>query len=242
MVLGEREIVVRMPIDTKKSAELFTYDVGSYPFRSHVVDIFRCDELEELHLRRSDLMPELPLIFETESKTPYHEIFYRAVNVDPSAFRALYRKFVADVVTPIIGEPFIFQYQPSFRVHLPEDKAVHKWHSDGDEDHNHPSGEINFILPVTDCHGTAAVWAESEPNRGDFAPMDLDYGEFVRFDGNRCRHGNQENMTGKTRISLDFRVLPLRFYREPRDANGVSSITSGKKFRLGSYYASFEEV
>ncbi len=231
-----------MRIDTKKSAEIFSYDVDKHPFRPHIANIFGCDELEEIHIRRSELMPELPLVFETESKTPYHETFYRAVNVEPSCFRKLYRTFVADVVTPIIGEPFIFQYQPSFRVHLPEDKAVHKWHSDGDEDHNHPTGEINFILPVTECHGTAAVWAESEPDRGDFAPMELDYGQFVRFDGNRCRHGNQENMTDRTRISLDFRVLPLRLYRERPVGNGISSITSGKKFRLGSYYARFEEA
>jgi hypothetical protein len=226
----------------KKSAETFSFDVDDYPFRRHISEIFRCVDLEEVHLRRADLMPALPLVFETESKTPYHETFYRAVNIEPSSFRRLYRAFVTDVVTPIIGEPFIFQYQPSFRIHLPEDKAVHKWHSDGDEDHNHPSGEINFILPVTECHGTAAVWAESEPDRGDFAPMELDYGQFVRFDGNRCRHGNQENMTGRTRISLDFRVLPLRFYHEPPVGNGTSSITSGKKFRVGSYYARFEEV
>jgi hypothetical protein len=231
-----------MSIDTKKSAEVFSFDVGSYPFRRHVADIFGCDELEEIHIRRRDLMPTLPLVFETESKTPYHEAFYQAVNVEPSPFRRLYRDFVADVVTPIIGEPFIFQYQPSFRVHLPEDKAVHKWHSDGDEDHNHPPGEINFIVPMTECYGTAAVWAESEPDRGDFAPMELDYGQFVRFDGNRCRHGNQENTTARTRISLDFRVLPRRFYHERPVGNGVSSITSGKKFRLGSYYATFEET
>jgi hypothetical protein len=231
-----------MPIDTKKSAEIFTYDVDKHPFRRHIANIFRCDELEEIHIRRSELMPDLPLVFETESKTPYHESFYGAVNTEPSPFRGLYRSFIADVVTPIVGEPFIFQYQPSFRVHLPEDKAVHKWHSDGDQDHNHPTGEINFILPVTECHGTAAVWAESEPDRGDFAPMELDYGQFVRFDGNRCRHGNRENTTGQTRISLDFRVLPVRFYQEEPVGTARSSITSGKKFRLGSYYARFEEV
>lgn len=223
------------------SADVFDYSVEEFPFRDLVAEIFECQNLEEIHHERDDLMPELPLVFETESKTPYHGTFYRAVNAEPSPFRELYRRFVADVITPIVGEPFVFQYQPSFRIHLPGDKAIHKWHYDGDDDHGHPAGEINFILPVTDCQGTAAVWAESEPSRGDFAPMELAYGEFVRFNGNRCRHGNQDNRTGRTRISFDFRVLPARFYSEPPTGDGISSITSGLKFRVGSYYARFEE-
>ncbi|NNE96752.1 MAG: hypothetical protein HKN24_12065, partial [Acidimicrobiales bacterium] len=133
--------------------DIFDFDTTEFPFRRHVANIFECDELEQLHVRRSDLMPQLPLVFETESKTPYHETFYQAVNHDPS-FRELYRSFVAEIITPIVNEPFVFQYQPSFRVHLPEDKAVHKWHNDGDDEHGHPPGELNFILPVTDCYGT----------------------------------------------------------------------------------------
>ncbi len=232
---------MRMSLETTASTEVLGFDVVAYPFRRYVEDIFRCDELEEIHLHRNDLMPTLPLIFETESKTPFHEVFYRSVNREPSRFRRLYRSFVAQVVSELVGEPFVFQYQPSFRIHLPEAKAVHKWHSDGDADHGHPAGEINFILPVTGCHGTAAVWAESEPGRGDYAPMELDIDQFVRFDGNRCRHGNQPNTTGRTRISLDFRILPRRFYREQCAGSDGTSITAGKKFRLGSYYATFEE-
>lgn len=227
---------------TKSPADFFVYDTERFPFRRLITEIFDCESLEDIHHERSDLMPDLPLVFETESKTPFHRTFYSAVNTEPSPLRDMYRTFIADVVTPIIGEPFVFQYQPSFRIHLPEDKAIHKWHSDGDAEHGHPPGEINFILPVTDSRGTAAVWAESEPGLGDFAPMELGYGQFLRFDGNRCRHGNQENLTGCTRISLDFRVLPTRYYDEPPGGDAIESITSGLKFRVGSYYSRFEGV
>ena len=33
--------------------------------------------------------------------------------------------------------------------------------------------------------------------------------EFIVFNGNKCIHGNKLNDTGKTRVSLDFRIIPI---------------------------------
>ena len=52
------------------------------------------------------------------------------------------------------------------------------------------------------------------------------------FNGNKCTHGNLPNRTGKTRISLDFRIMKKSDYKESNN----TSITTGTKFVLGEYY------
>ena len=37
-------------------------------------------------------------------------------------------------------------------------------------------------------------------------------GEFIRFDGNRCWHYTTANDTGATRVSFDFRVVPIELF------------------------------
>ena len=51
-------------------------------------------------------------------------------------------------MSPLIKEPFAYQKTPSFRVQVPNNKAVSLWHTDSDEQHLHPVGELNFILPA----------------------------------------------------------------------------------------------
>ncbi len=41
--------------------------------------------------------------------------------------------------------------------------------------------------------------------------MILDKGECMSFNGNKCSHYNKINKTGKTRLSFDFRILPLNY-------------------------------
>ena len=64
--------------------------------------------------------------------------------------------------------------------------------------------------------------------------VDLDYGEFLVFDP-RCLHATQFNQSELTRISLDFRVLPLEDYeniRYPYRGTGRRRL----EFKRGAYY------
>ena len=63
--------------------------------------------------------------------------------------------------------------------------------------------------------------------------MNLEYGNFICFDGNKCTHGNKKNDTDKTRISFDFRILPYEKYNENYLTGSVST---KKKFLIGEYY------
>jgi ectoine hydroxylase-related dioxygenase (phytanoyl-CoA dioxygenase family) len=127
----------------------------------------------------------------------------------------------------------------------------------------HPPQEINLWLPVCGASGSASMCiagmedgiAVAESLDLDFArladgaqndpalaarcagmsrPVELAYGEFLAFDP-RCLHATQNNETGWTRISLDFRVVPLDDYRAIR----VTYRGTGRRqmlFRQGHYY------
>ena len=66
--------------------------------------------------------------------------------------------------------------------------------------------------------------------------MELKYGEFIIFNGNKCIHGNKLNDTGKTRVSLDFRIIPISNYDQ---YSSKISATSTRKFIVGEYYKLF---
>jgi hypothetical protein len=42
---------------------------------------------------------------------------------------------------------------------------------------------------------------------------ELEFGEFLRFNGNKCTHFTTANDTGQTRVSFDFRAIPLTLYQ-----------------------------
>ena len=71
---------------------------------------------------------------------------------------------------------------------------------------------INILLPLTRCYGTNTMWIESEPYKLDFQPLEGDYGNFWTNNGNVCMHGNKPNVSSVTRMSFDFRIIPLSKY------------------------------
>ena len=188
--------------------KVYTYNIDKYPFKKLIKDLYRVDKLEKLHLERADLLPEEKLKFENEASTKYHKIFYDRLNSNWKEFIILYESFIKIEISKLIDEPLAYQYLPSYRVQIPNEKAVHKWHFDSDDDHKHPYGEINFGVAISKMKNTTAIWAESLPGKKDFLPTEIDYGQFFHFNGNKCTHGNKVNTSNDVRISLDFRILP----------------------------------
>lgn len=215
--------------------KIYTYDTTKFDFRKLLLEHFECDDLQKLHDRHSDWLPKEELSFSEESSTKFHKSFYEKLREPWSEFVKLYRSFIAEQISShVCGDcDFIFQKLPSFRVHLPDEKAIHKVHYDSDEDHRHPLGELNVFLPMTKCLPNNTLWAESEPGKGDFSPMLLSYGEYAIWNGNECAHYNESNTEEKTRVSLDFRLMPTDRY-DPNYSR--ESYTSTTKFLLGDYY------
>lgn len=172
-----------------------------------------------------------------DSITEFHKKFYDKYREGWGEMESWYNDiFIKWVIAPLIDEDFLYQKFPNIRFHLPNNVAVGKTHKDSD--FGHPKFEINFIIPLTESDDTASIWVESEPDKGDFEPMIMRVGELIQFNGNELTHGNKLNLTGKTRVSLDFRVLPISKYN-PNNTN--TSLTKKTKFIEGEYYKLFKK-
>jgi len=57
--------------------------------------------------------------------------------------------------------------------------------------------------------GSNSLFIESRPGAGDFKPVELEYGQVLRFYGNLCQHYSVPNTSPTSRVSCDVRVLSL---------------------------------
>lgn len=226
---------------------LYEYNSETYCFRRLIEELYNIDCLENIHMLREDLSPTEEYLTSpwpfNEGSGNFEKTFYKKLNEPWVEFVSLYENFVYEYLPAIVGEEFIFQKTPNFRIHIPNQKAVNKWHFDADQDHKHPVGEINFIIPITEMRDTNSVWVESSHGLADYAPINFDKSQFCKFNGNMCAHGNKINVTNKSRISFDFRILPMSCY----PPKGLDSNDSGKslwmntKYDIGGYYKKMEK-
>ena len=191
------------------------YNTEKYPFAKIVADFFGVQNLTELHLLDKELCDAENLTQENEAETSFHKKYYEKLNSGWPELTDTFTNFVESEISKIIKGPFLYQTTPSFRVHVPNQTAVSKWHYDSDPNHGHPDWEINIQIALTKAFDTSATWVESVPGLGDYQPMNLESNEYIIFNGNKCVHGNYANKTEDTRVSYDFRVLPCLMYDGP---------------------------
>lgn len=200
------------------STSVLEYNILRFPF-ARLCETF-VGKLTDLH---DDRVTRLRVGAE---KTAFHTQLY-AIG---EPFLSLYRAFVRELLGKD-GGLCLYQAIPSFRVHLPGNVATGNFHKDADFGHSEAS--LNFLVPLTPMRDTASVWLETEPGAADFAPVDMGVGSYLRFHGACLTHGSYPNLTGKTRVSFDFRVLPKATYKD----EGKRSAQTGTPLTLGSYYA-----
>jgi len=198
------------------------YDTNYYNFKEIISNILTVDNLEKIHnIENYDLFTK-----GTDQSTIWHKLYYN--NLDK--FTPLYENFIYEVIRPIFGEEIVYQKIPTFRTQLVNNLGVFEFHKDKTYKHN--QNEINFYLPFTDAYETNTIWVESEEDKGDYKPMNVLYGQVVMWNGCHLTHGNKQNTTQNTRVSSDFRVIPLSKYKE----NDGTSIYTKMKFVVGDYY------
>lgn len=202
------------------------YDTEKYPFKEIVTDMVG-GELSRLHfLRQYDKFER-----KNDQKTIFHKRYYRKFK----ELESLYELFIEEIIQPMHLENIVYQSIPTFRVHMPNNIAVGEWHKDKhyrNQGWAERVGEFNYFLPLTDAFGTNTVWAESKEDRGDFSPIELEYGEMARWDASNLMHGNKENKTGTTRVSVDFRVILDSKYED----SDQTTINTNTAFKVGEYY------
>ncbi len=176
---------------------LFEYDTQKYDFRAWAQSVIGVEHLEKLHEepyptkwsireRSNHYLGRLHQAFTDEFLFMVHQFIYQAVEV----------KF-----GPIVS----YQTKPALRVHLSGCGSISGWHRDKEYGQN-PNAQ-NVWVPFTKVGGNNSLWIESEEGKEDFAPLTLEYGQAVIFDGANLMHGSKENDTDFTRLSTDIRIL-----------------------------------
>ena len=195
--------------------KIYNYDISKHPFMDYFTKLFDEVDLEQLHLKSNDyqdVKEVLNLGYLNDKDTDLHRIFYKDIKSN-DLFKNLYCNFVKDIFAYFYPneEIQIFQSFPSIRIQYMESVVIPP-HYDSDHLSNHPIGEKNFLMPITKMKNTNSIYIESESEKKDFKPIELEYGEIFYFNGNKCTHYNEQNKENKLRISLDFRVILLKDY------------------------------
>jgi len=212
------------------------FDTQDHNFLKSIQALFGVAKLENIHENLGNLRQ---FTMKSNSDTKYHKLFYSRLKNDWPEFEKLYDDFMRGVVYKEVQEEFIYQKWPTLRIHVTNNWATPEYHRDSQEGYNHPLGEINFLLPLTRCYDTNTLWTESASDKGDFAPVKMEWGDLVTFNGSECRHGNKINDTPTSRVSFDFRVLPLRYY----DPTAIKiSQTTNTRFEVGHYYKELKKI
>jgi hypothetical protein len=224
----------------KKHLDTLLFNTEKYNMYSTVENLFQCD-LSKLHTTSTQDYPVLTTdMLGKDSHTEFHKLFYSTLNNGWTELVDKYNLFIKEVISPYLHlNEFLYQKYPTFRIHLPNNTAICIKHYDSDELHKHPKGEINFIYALTDMYDTNTIWVEKMPRLEEFLPIHLKLGECICFNGNICNHVNKINKTGKTRISFDFRILPLNYYNPD---SLLQSVTTQSKYIEGGYYLRFKNT
>jgi hypothetical protein len=208
------------------------YNTGDFPFKDLVRSALNTESLAFIHEQEGFIYLNK---FErkNDQSTHFHKLFYDFARTPE--FTILYLEFIKSVVKPLFGEEVVFQKIPTIRLHFPGNIAVGEFHRDRDYrdlEWAKRVNELNFFLPITDAFRTNTIWAESKEGEEDFGPINAEYGQIVMWDGSNLLHGNKINVEAYTRVSFDFRVMPLSRY-EPSEKG---SINMNSKFGLDGYY------
>lgn len=206
-----------------------SYDTEKYPFRqivSEMLGVWEYDiiQLEDLHtLKHYDL-----LVRENDQSTIWHKRYYERYK---EKFLPTYLELVKELKERFGYKEIIYQLIPTFRVQLANGNlAVGEWHKD--KTYNHTTSEVNFWMPFGHTNEYNTIWMESKEDKGDYRPYKVNYGEILVFSGTNLIHGNKQNESKQTRVSVDFRLAdPDKFI-----PNQNTSINTKVKFDIGGYF------
>ena len=173
----------------------------------------------------------------TDQSTIFHKAIYSSFD-DPNycftEFCVNYRKLSLEVLvilkdqTGYKGE-WAIQRFPTIRIQFPNNLSVFEFHRDSN--YSHPIGEINCFYAINNCYKSSALQVERNLGFEDYVPLNLNPGQYALLNTSIYKHGDILNKTKKTRISMDFRFIPISKLTE-----GRSSLTKAKEFNTNSYF------
>ena len=219
----------------KKHINKLDFDKSKFNFTPFLQELFNLEDLYKLHEQQTKEY-EVFNKFGEDSNTEFHEKFYKYLKSENGIqIKEAYEKFIKEVIFPYLGlNKALVQQFPTIRFQLPNNIAVARKHIDSEF---HPMGEINFSYAFTDMFDSNTIWIEKMPRSENYVPIKMLSGECSSFNANLCTHYNKINKTGKTRISMDFRILPINCYNS---SEAKSTFTRNMKYIDGGYYRMME--
>ena len=179
----------------------------------------------------------------TDQSTIFHKAIYSSFD-DPnycySDFCIYYRKLSLEILvilkdqTGYKGE-WAIQRFPTIRIQFPNNLSVFEFHRDSN--YSHPIGEINCFYAINNCYQSSALQVERNLGFEDYVPLNLNPGQYALLNTSIYKHGDILNETKKTRISMDFRFIPISKLTE-----GRISLTKGIEFNTNSYFIRESEI
>jgi hypothetical protein len=219
----------------KKHINKLDFDKSKYDFVPFLQELFNLKDLDKLHEQQTTEY-EVFKKFGEDSNTEFHEQFYKYLKGENGVkIKDAYESFIKEVIFPYLGlNKALVQQFPTIRFQLPNNIAVARKHIDSEF---HPIGEINFSYAFTDMFGSNTIWIEKMPRSENYVPITMLSRECTSFNANLCTHYNKINETGKTRISMDFRILPINYYNS---TDVKSTFTTNMQYIDGGYYNMME--
>ena len=180
-------------------------------------------------------------------------------------FLAVYDAFIEQVVAPLLALPprsadlgagdddagcvrrrlphphraVICQRPPTLRFNLgacPGHRTAGRLHCDAEYDPDQRF-ELNLWLPVTPVSEAAGntLYVESAPGRGDFAPIEMGFGQCALFWGHKCRHFTKPNVHGASRVSFDARIVSAELFAGAWGGAGATRSRDGDALGHGEW-------
>lgn len=199
---------------------------------------FNLEDLHEIFEEHQELLQK-----GTDQSTIFHKAIYSSFD-DPNycftEFYLNYTKLSLEVLvilkdqTGYKGE-WAIQRFPTIRIQFPNNLSVFEFHRDSN--YSHPIGEINCFYAINTCYKSSALQVERNLGFEDYVPLNLNPGQYALLNTSIYKHGDILNETKKTRISMDFRFIPISKLTE-----GRISLTKGIEFNTNSYFIRESEI
>ena len=180
---------------------VLSYPLDRIDFRPWACAVLGVEHLERLH----ELPDPKPFADYVERLSHYSGLLRESFHAVEHLYLAL-----VDIVAEEFGGLSLRQRPPSIRCHLAGANTASSMHRDGDPKYGISPGILNCWVPLTEVSATNSLYVESSPGAGDHRPVSLRPGQMMVFDAYHLEHGSLANESGRTRVSFDFRFVPVR--------------------------------
>ena len=217
----------------KESQEFISY------FNKFIKEKFNSNKINSIH---NEASPDKKLVHGTDQATIIHKEIYKDFDKEYDSYLIYFYRKLAFATIEYLRDLYniskwAVQRYPSLRIQFPENISVFEFHRDSD--YNHPLGEINHFLAITDCNESSALHIEKNLGWDNFSPLNLMAGESAILNTSIYKHGDISNKTDFTRFSIDFRSIPLQVLEKQESKN---TVTAQRKLDINDYFMNADEI